>query len=457
VPTRAEVADSTNRFVKQVNRFLGLQKLLFSGEYLWPEVADPAQAVEAALDSDFPTPGEQSIIKQTYEMDQKTGEVRKEVFEAGRRLAVALEKIKEDSAPLLAFLHALDRFDGDHKTMRALWPTLWVTLDQMAIRLQTDPDAMPARLAAKPPAPQASEADSPRFPRDMGFIDAKTIRAEAKKRGIKNSPPFTPEESTALWALSGELEYGAWRDFVNRVNQQRYLPTIDDIRWAIHYWRTYPGRAAELREVVGMGDVEPLLGLDFRRDVAERIIMAEAERRGLSSAAIKRSGTLCLDVCNDSPEFGNWPERFRGKWPDCLEAAGKVTGNPADLAAIREAEDVLERLTAKLNAEQTPAGAAAVGTIPAATGQPLAPSDSEALFSPAELAAKYGIPEKTAALKKRLERLRKTDLKCFVEIADRGSKEPQFVYRLRNVLPTIEALKASRETSRKRPAKKKRT
>jgi hypothetical protein len=84
-------------------------------------------------------------------------------------------------------------------------------------------------------------------------------------------------------------------------------------------------------------------------------------------------------------------------------------------------------------------------------GPLLAPVDDLAMLSPAQLAERFGIPEKTQALKKRLERLRKTNQNCFTEIADRGPKDPQFLYRVRDVRPVIEALKASREASRKRP------
>jgi hypothetical protein len=81
-------------------------------------------------------------------------------------------------------------------------------------------------------------------------------------------------------------------------------------------------------------------------------------------------------------------------------------------------------------------------------------SDDSKLSS-AELASVFGVPPEP--LRKRLERLRQRDLTCFVEVTDRSSKEPQFLYTVGKVRHIIDDLqkRASGETSGKRPARKK--
>ena len=82
--------------------------------------------------------------------------------------------------------------------------------------------------------------------------------------------------------------------------------------------------------------------------------------------------------------------------------------------------------------------------------------DRASALSPAKLAEIYGLPRE--ALRKRLGRLRKIDHGCFIEVADRASREAQYLYYVEKVLPVIEDMKgksASGEMSGKRPARKK--
>ncbi len=58
------------------------------------------------------------------------------------------------------------------------------------------------------------------------------------------------------------------------------------------------------------------------------------------------------------------------------------------------------------------------------------------------------------ALRKRLARLRGKDHTCFIEVADRTSTEPQFLYKVGKVRPVVEALRASGSASGNRPAEK---
>ena len=88
--------------------------------------------------------------------------------------------------------------------------------------------------------------------------------------------------------------------------------------------------------------------------------------------------------------------------------------------------------------------------------EPLTDNDNVPM-SPTELAQKHNVNQD--ALRKRLERLRLNDSKCFIEVADRGSKEAQYLYYRSAAMPIIrdmqrKSLKTSGKMSGKRPAKK---
>jgi hypothetical protein len=97
-------------------------------------------------------------------------------------------------------------------------------------------------------------------------------------------------------------------------------------------------------------------------------------------------------------------------------------------------------------------------TAPPAAAQPPTPDvlvatlDEKAILSPATIAEKVGLnPE---AVRKRLERFRKTHKDCFIENVDRSSTEPQYLYRIGKVRQEIKAMIASGKASGKRPAQK---
>lgn len=77
--------------------------------------------------------------------------------------------------------------------------------------------------------------------------------------------------------------------------------------------------------------------------------------------------------------------------------------------------------------------------------------DPQGLYSPADLARLFGLGQD--ALEKRLARWRKGHFEGWIENRERRPTEPQFLYRLSVVQPIVDAMLASRETSRKRPAK----
>jgi len=84
---------------------------------------------------------------------------------------------------------------------------------------------------------------------------------------------------------------------------------------------------------------------------------------------------------------------------------------------------------------------------------PLQEPEDDSTHSPTQLAEMFDLP--LDPLRKRLQRCRKRNHSCFIEITDRTSKQPQFIYYYGQIKHIINSLKASSETSSKRPAKKK--
>ena len=75
-----------------------------------------------------------------------------------------------------------------------------------------------------------------------------------------------------------------------------------------------------------------------------------------------------------------------------------------------------------------------------------------ATLSVKQLAGNFGVPYD--ALRKRLDRERKKDHDCFLEVSNRRANEPRFLYYVAKVRPIIEDLKASNRTSNERPSPK---
>ncbi|MCP4708057.1 MAG: hypothetical protein GY869_05495 [Planctomycetes bacterium] len=64
--------------------------------------------------------------------------------------------------------------------------------------------------------------------------------------------------------------------------------------------------------------------------------------------------------------------------------------------------------------------------------------DDEAVFSPAKIAEICGILQEP--LRKRLERKRKKDHTCFIEISERGSQEAQYLYKVGKIREITEEM-----------------
>jgi hypothetical protein len=134
-------------------------------------------------------------------------------------------------------------------------------------------------------------------------------------------------------------------------------------------------------------------------------------------------------------------EMGRPLWEDELDLLRQAAGDPskkAELEAflrlacnVQDPEKLsLDRVLAHLRLKLGTASAAAL--------------DDETLYSPAQLAKKYGVdPER---LRKRLERLRKRDHACFAENADRAGNEAQHLYRLGAVNPIIESMRRDKRS-----------
>jgi hypothetical protein len=105
----------------------------------------------------------------------------------------------------------------------------------------------------------------------------------------------------------------------------------------------------------------------------------------------------------------------------------------------------------RIEQEQDEKSAAAKGLGAQFGGQNETVSDDSTL-SVDKLAEVFRVPKE--ALRKRLDRCREKDHTCFIEVADRNPRDPQFLYKVGKVRPIIESMRASGETSGERPAKK---
>ncbi len=142
--------------------------------------------------------------------------------------------------------------------------------------------------------------------------------------------------------------------------------------------------------------------------------------------------------------------QIRAAFDDCLERLETTYR----LVESRECESIPNGV--ELDADQSISPGGPAKEVRAHSQTPSGTLDDESTLSPKNLAEIFDVP--LEALRKRLERLRRKDHNCFIEIADRTSREPQFHYYLGKVRHVIEDMKgkaASSETSSKRPAKKK--
>jgi hypothetical protein len=144
--------------------------------------------------------------------------------------------------------------------------------------------------------------------------------------------------------------------------------------------------------------------------------------------------------------------------PWCLSLDFYRRGRRKLLPAVAtKQEPVLRGFLADVEKDLMESGGKAA---PGATEDPRKPSKEAvpdvppaATMSVTDLADRFGLDAE--ALRKRLERQRHRDKTCFIENAQRTSKEPQFLYYVGKVKPIIDAMRASGKTSGKRPARKK--
>lgn len=139
-------------------------------------------------------------------------------------------------------------------------------------------------------------------------------------------------------------------------------------------------------------------------------------------------------------------------WPDdpdraALERilmAAPINLRPADFNALALP---IDRVVALLD----------IATVGANTLDPHAdtetgPIDEATSMSSADIARRNDL--NSEALRKRLERWRKTHDEGWIEVSDRKPHEPQYLYRVGAVQHILDDLKASGGTSGERPAKK---
>ncbi len=124
-------------------------------------------------------------------------------------------------------------------------------------------------------------------------------------------------------------------------------------------------------------------------------------------------------------------------------------GYRAALAIVADTgNDPFDRAGSARQPERLDAGADNRPETPA-----IAPSvPDDAMLSPASLAALFGVPKE--ALRSRLKRWREKNLTGFGENENRSSRQAKYLYKVGDVRSICLALKATSETTSKRPAKK---
>ncbi|MGC8542258.1 MAG: hypothetical protein ACP5QA_16760 [Phycisphaerae bacterium] len=138
-------------------------------------------------------------------------------------------------------------------------------------------------------------------------------------------------------------------------------------------------------------------------------------------------------------------------------AATALAGLP-ELAgwAMRDLVRDVATITASLDNEFSAATEAAMPEPAAATVAVTPAEPVKGLFSPEQLAERFGLP--AGAVRKRLERYRKHNLSGWVENTERLPREPRFTYEFRAVRHILDGMieKQTRrtKTSSERPAKK---
>jgi hypothetical protein len=105
-------------------------------------------------------------------------------------------------------------------------------------------------------------------------------------------------------------------------------------------------------------------------------------------------------------------------------------------------QDVAKRLAKELAEES--------GTGPA--GDPWANAGDEVFLSPSNMAAKWGVPLRP--LQSRLLRYRQAnpirENKDWLQVSDRGPRDPEFIYRISAFRPILYALRACSERAAKK-------
>jgi hypothetical protein len=146
--------------------------------------------------------------------------------------------------------------------------------------------------------------------------------------------------------------------------------TTEAVVAAAGIWTGYPlfGEAIERLPDTTADEKYKLRGdLDFAHHKATTLLMVEAEREGLNSAALWEASRVCQELFGPirgqgpapSPYGVVWfqhPECRRDIWPDCL-GEWRYTLPPAMQEAIRQGEEVFHRLMARFSI--APAGVTA--------------------------------------------------------------------------------------------------
>ena len=201
---------------------------------------------------------------------------------------------------------------------------------------------MPKRTRKKAPAKRRTKTAPPAsgrgedLPVFLGWVSAKPVGKTSRAEEPILAKP---------WELRDPPYKESWPDFFNRLRESGGSPlSATDVKRLIRFWKTWPGRWAEICTRQGAELYDAVIVLEVQQNLATRLLMAEAERRGMNSGSLDISAKVCARTIIKHPALGRWPSPEIATWPECLEGAGNPTIRPDQEAALSEAQALLARL-----------------------------------------------------------------------------------------------------------------
>lgn len=134
-----------------------------------------------------------------------------------------------------------------------------------------------------------------------------------------------------------------------RMDGSRPRPSVRDVEQAYEFWRIIPDAARRGWWPFSGPTADRLARAFSWHRAAEAILMVEAERLGLDSSPIRKSGEVCYNLLRRRPRFADkkTSKNLVAYWPHCL--GPRLTGLSAEEKQdVRAGESVIARLFARL-------------------------------------------------------------------------------------------------------------